>query len=83
MGVSIRGEKGMYQGKGLTLQIPKDKRYFPESLQREEVKPRQSKQEEAEKKKYTKKGIAEFGGDHSYVHPGWGKWGEGSRSLGK
>lgn len=63
----------MSQGEGLTLQISKDKRNFPESLQREEVKPRQSKQEEVEKKKYTKKGIAEFGGDHSYVHPGWGK----------
>ena len=50
----------MSQGEGLTLQLSKDKRNFPESLEREEVKPRQSKQQEVEKKKYTKNGIAEF-----------------------
>lgn len=78
--MSVRCEKGMSQGEGLALQMSKEKMNFPGSLEWEEVKPRQSKQEEGENKKYTQESTAEF-----MVHSewGWGKWGEGSRSTGK
>ena len=70
----------MYQGEGLALQMSKEKMNFPGSLEWEEVKPRQNKQEEGENEKYTQESTAEF-----MVHSewGWGEWGEGSRSTGK
>ena len=44
----------------ITPQVSKDVMSFPESLEWEERKPRQSKQGEKENKNYIQEGIAEF-----------------------